>query len=379
MTGEKKKMKIFAVSDVHSFYSELVRALKEAGYDRDNEEHLLVMCGDFFDRGGEPLEMLEFLEGLNPDRVVLLRGNHDDMMEDALIDGRIQSVHERNGTEKTLSTLFGLSPFYLDSALRRSAFSPMGKRLRRLICRMQDMLETDNYIFVHGWLPLKGIGRFARLVPDPVHATHAEWRTARWTEWMEAYRNGLTVKGKTVVCGHRACAYASTIVQGRDRQDSSIFFGDGVCAIDALTVVSGRVNVLVAEDFVTVSRTHEMSLVDEMYEEIRIGEKRVEMRLFDEKRKNLRLGDVIVFSNADRPDAPTIETKVTSLHVYPSFAALAKEFAPAGLGFDATHTAEDIAAYMERIYGDRCRSEKAIAIGIAHRRAVCGEICPSGK
>lgn len=358
------KMKIFAVSDVHGFYTELVDALKEAGYDENDPSHLLVMCGDYFDRGTEPLQMLEFLEGLDPDRVVLIRGNHDDMMEDALLQGGIQSIHERNGTEKTLSALFNLSPFYLNSALRRSAFSPMGKRLRRLIGRMQDMLETENYIFVHGWLPLKGIGRFARVMTDPVHATHAEWRRARWTEWMESYRYGLTVKDKTLVCGHRACAYAHEFDPTRDRNDPSIFYGDGVRAIDALTVVSGRVNVLVVEDLVTPRGTHEMSLVDEMYDEIRIGEKRVEMRLFDEKRQKIRLGDEILFSNADRPELPVIRARVTALHVYSSFAELAREFTPAELGFDASHTAEDIAAYMERIYGDRCKKEKSVAIGI---------------
>ena len=73
-----KYKKIFVVSDVHGHCSLLNEALFNAGFDKDNEEHLLVCCGDYFDRGNENVEVLKFFERLK--HKVLLRGNHEDLL-----------------------------------------------------------------------------------------------------------------------------------------------------------------------------------------------------------------------------------------------------------------------------------------------------------
>lgn len=38
--------KYFVVSDVHSYYKELMKALNENGFDKDNPSHVFVSCGD---------------------------------------------------------------------------------------------------------------------------------------------------------------------------------------------------------------------------------------------------------------------------------------------------------------------------------------------
>ena len=58
------KKKIFAVSDIHGEYEILIKGLKEAGFDEDNPEHLLVSVGDAFDRGGNVLAVYEYLKRL---------------------------------------------------------------------------------------------------------------------------------------------------------------------------------------------------------------------------------------------------------------------------------------------------------------------------
>ena len=45
------KKYLYCVSDVHSFYDELMTALTKAGFDINNEEHIFVSCGDLLDRG----------------------------------------------------------------------------------------------------------------------------------------------------------------------------------------------------------------------------------------------------------------------------------------------------------------------------------------
>ena len=57
-------MKLFVVSDVHGFYDYLTRDLKQAGYDDNDENSLLIDCGDFFDRGTHSVEIYEYYRKL---------------------------------------------------------------------------------------------------------------------------------------------------------------------------------------------------------------------------------------------------------------------------------------------------------------------------
>ena len=52
--------KLFVVSDIHGHYTELKAALDRAGFDRNDPAHLLICCGDYFDRGSENAQVLWF-------------------------------------------------------------------------------------------------------------------------------------------------------------------------------------------------------------------------------------------------------------------------------------------------------------------------------
>ena len=54
-------MKYYVVADVHGFCSILKDALKEKGFFNDEEPHKLIVCGDLFDRGGEAVELQNFI------------------------------------------------------------------------------------------------------------------------------------------------------------------------------------------------------------------------------------------------------------------------------------------------------------------------------
>ena len=66
--------------------------------------------------------------------------------------------------------------------------------------------------------------------------------------------------------------------------------------------------------------THCMKLQAEPFEMIKSGQKTIEMRLFDEKRRRITFGDTIVFSHAENGEE--LCCKVSALHWFPSFAAL---------------------------------------------------------
>jgi len=67
--------------------------------------------------------------------------------------------------------------------------------------------------------------------------------------------------------------------------------------------------------------THVLNLHSGPFEEIRLGRKTIELRLWDEKRSRIRVGDTLVFAHSDDPSR-TLTTTVTALHRFPDFAAL---------------------------------------------------------
>ena len=67
--------------------------------------------------------------------------------------------------------------------------------------------------------------------------------------------------------------------------------------------------------------THTMRLAPEPFDMIRRGEKKIELRLYDEKRRKVRIGDTIIFVNTENT-SDTLETRVTDLYIFDSFEEL---------------------------------------------------------
>ncbi|MFZ1735657.1 MAG: ASCH domain-containing protein [Candidatus Moraniibacteriota bacterium] len=77
--------------------------------------------------------------------------------------------------------------------------------------------------------------------------------------------------------------------------------------------------------------THQMKLAKEPFEKITNGQKVIESRLFDEKRRLINIGDAIEFSQNDNP-AETVKAKVKALYRYDSFENLFSDFPPEYFG-----------------------------------------------
>lgn len=234
--------KLFVVSDPHGHYSLLAEALKNAGFDKTNPDHLLVCCGDYFDRGNENLEVLQFFERLQ--HKVLLRGNHEDMLLKLLDTGKLLPHHYINGTMATLNNLFGkysIDP--LDDTIDFSGKTRTVDRLTEFIEETVDYYETEHYVFVHGWLPEKAETAEARSrVPA------SAWEKARWIKWTQGYKGSRPLADKTLICGHMPTFFAEPFDPGPEPGCADIFYGDGLIAIDAGTADSKQINVLVLED-----------------------------------------------------------------------------------------------------------------------------------
>jgi len=67
--------------------------------------------------------------------------------------------------------------------------------------------------------------------------------------------------------------------------------------------------------------THTMKLHSRPFEMIRRGQKTIELRLYDEKRRVICVGDTLVFTHSDAL-GQTVAATVTALHIFPDFATL---------------------------------------------------------
>lgn len=252
--------KCFVTSDVHSFLDELMVALNKKGFDKDNKDHILCVCGDLFDRGNQTVELFEFVHNLQEqDRLVYVTGNHESLLFDCMTEiyrGQVPSPHHfHNGTVKTICQFCGQSEWIVyDPTWRHKICEVMQPVLDFISDNCVDYAEIGKYVLVHGYIPCVHGAENFRL------ASSEAWERARWENGMEMWRNPKNrVCGKTIIVGHWHCSYGwSHIRQERKEfpqtnrkgweKSFEPFIDDGIMAIDACTAYSGLCNVIVIEE-----------------------------------------------------------------------------------------------------------------------------------
>ena len=288
--------KYFVCSDIHGFYKEFRAALDEAGYLRYNPEHILIVLGDIFDRGKHPWEIYQFLSHLPKERVVLIKGNHEYLLE-KLVQRRHAYDHDySNGTFGTLVSLFkdpekerlkwlhdhkGLIPdevlyiesfnhfYHVQAQLYRS------KKINQIIKWLKstswlNCYELGQYIFVHSFIPLKvseelyGEPTKFEYFPDWRNCEDEKlWELSTWNcpyeLYLKGYFNEELKKGKILVCGHWHTSLFYNNLLYKDEPEKQldiytqnpIFKSDkypGLIGLDTCTVLTKKVNVLVINE-----------------------------------------------------------------------------------------------------------------------------------
>lgn len=242
-------MKYFVVADVHSYYDEMITALNTAGFDKYNKDHVFVSLGDLLDRGRKPNECLDFV--LSLDRKILIRGNHEDMLDHVIWKKQCTYEDYINGTASTLSLITGQSDIDFNSIDDHV-------NLRNYLDSLITYYETDHYVFVHGWIPCNKLKIYSedQLQYTPIEnwrdTTRLNWSLARWINGMDAWNNGIR-DNKTICCGHWHTSWGHFNLENSgsefgDNADFSPFVADGIIALDACTTYSKKVNCIVLED-----------------------------------------------------------------------------------------------------------------------------------
>lgn len=270
--------KYFCVSDIHSYFDELMYALSAKGFDINDPTHIVIVCGDAFDRGDQTFEVFNFLKDLaSKNRLVYIMGNHEDLLLECLyqlISGRDTAMYHRsNGTLKTIASFLGEDDYLMySSMIPQSAINLIDEKtkpIRDFITNnCVNYFELGNKIFVHSWLPIVFQNGVDKIWPgwhdyqkavDYDADINALWSMGRWDNPFKLWKLNLFVENKCLVFGHWHCSwYWSHIKQlhkewpQKTRKDLQEAFQpvieENIIGLDSCCVYSGFLNCLVFDE-----------------------------------------------------------------------------------------------------------------------------------
>src|SRR4028119_102929 len=185
-------MKTFVIGDVHGRREQLNRLVELIP--RDPERDMLVLLGDIIDRGedvpGTVADVLKLHEA-QPERVLCLRGNHEQMLLDFVDESATLWLHAAVGSECTFQQYTG-KPLRVRSeqdfaSLREDFIAAVPPAQIDFLRSLPLYYEDDYALYVHAGLPG---GQHPRDTP-PQHLL--------WSRDGEFFRN---YTGKPCVFGH---------------------------------------------------------------------------------------------------------------------------------------------------------------------------------
>ena len=109
-------------------------------------------------------------------------------------------------------------------------------------------------------------------------------------------------------------------------------------------------------------KTHNMKLYSEPFELVREGKKNIEVRLNDEKRREIEINDEIIFTHYENPNEQ-IKVKVVGLSKFNSFRELYSTFPKSKFGHNEKITLEEQIRNVREIYSEE-KEKKYGVLGI---------------
>lgn len=252
-------MKLFVCSDIHGHYYEMIDGLRKVGYDDENNEHLLIVMGDLFDRGKYSKEIYHYLKDLcDRKKAIVLRGNHEKFLIDWLKGSDDPFNFVRNGMSYTvdsfLSDEHSFDNYCIDNECdyTPSSFAKYSEISRKYILENEPELlewlenlpyyyETEHYIFTHASIDTKANDWRH---PHCEYYGHLDWDACVWDNG-SFFGSTICNTDKTIVIGHFDTGLLRKKYGLGSKDDHSILQRkDGrVIAIDGCVALTKEVNV----------------------------------------------------------------------------------------------------------------------------------------
>lgn len=138
--------RIIATSDIHGQNTKLLKLLNTALYEPDQD--LLVICGDLIDRGVENLDTLATCADLQKKGAILLKGNHEQFLEQSLKEMLISDIwrsHPSESLNNWVQHNGGAEMFHEIKDLSNNKLA----EILNFVQSLPIYFEVGNYIFTH--------------------------------------------------------------------------------------------------------------------------------------------------------------------------------------------------------------------------------------
>jgi len=232
--------KYFVVSDIHSFATNLKYALFQAGFRKTNKDHVIIVCGDIFDRGDEAVEVFDFFRTIPKKRTVFVRGNHEQLYLE-LLNKRFPEGHDLSN--RTVETFCQIAGFPLEVLDDWENFSDTWQAIKEDVKNSEvtkwlqskewrNYYELGPYVFVHSFVPTR-MNENMDIEYDPNWRKNKDWYDAVWGCPWAQYKNGyFKEEGKVLVCGHWHTSDFYLHLNYDKNHNGDIYWGDGLIGID---------------------------------------------------------------------------------------------------------------------------------------------------
>ena len=265
--------KYFVVSDIHSFASELKYSLRQAGFNKKNKDHTLIVCGDVFDRGDETVEVYKYLKSIPKKRCILIRGNHESLYKELLTKSFPDRYDFSNGTVRAFCNIADideekLNRYYwieqgfangLDYDQIEEKLYSTWSQIKTIVAnheittwlnskQWKNYFELDKYIFVHSFIPVKVKDEWKEMHPyklrsfcyeyrsDWREASDDEWELATWGDPIDNFEYNLfkpeADNGKVLIVGHWHTSDFYKRLENIVTDTQEIYYSKNLIAID---------------------------------------------------------------------------------------------------------------------------------------------------
>jgi serine/threonine protein phosphatase 1 len=89
----------YVIGDIHGEIDELKTIIDKINYDQTEDK--LIFVGDYIDRGANSYQVYKYIRELDNSENIFLRGNHEEMMIDAVLNNNNVNLWYQNGGRKT--------------------------------------------------------------------------------------------------------------------------------------------------------------------------------------------------------------------------------------------------------------------------------------
>lgn len=268
------KKTIHFISDIHNEYYIMKDCLNKSEYDENNDNHLLVVLGDWNDRGPYAVETYKYLKRLTDEnKAIVIVGNHQKFLQDFLEGSNNPFNYINNGLDETLADFLGRTkPFEswciiekngiveIDSfvewaEIARKEINEEYPELLPWLKSLPRFFESKNLIGVHASIDTE---------VEDWHFPHCERYNLKDWDALDFddgsfFGKSICNTNKTIIIGHFGTRYLrQKYYRGVSTQDElmdmltddSIFtrYDGRVIAIDSTVAISKKINVLVIED-----------------------------------------------------------------------------------------------------------------------------------